>query len=374
MIVGVPREIKTAEQRVALTPAGAHALVEHGHRVLVEETAGLGSGIRDEEYVTAGASLASKERVWGEAEMIIKVKEPLPPEYPMLRPGQVVFTYLHLAAAPDLTRELAKSGVIAIGYETVQRVDGSLPLLTPMSEVAGRLAVQEGAYYLGRAHGGRGILLSGVPGVPRGNVVIIGAGTVGLNAVKAAVGSGADVSVLDVNLDRLRHLDDLFGGRIVTLASNRFTIGQAIQRADLLVGAVLITGARAPVLVDKAMVERMKPGAVIVDVAVDQGGCIATIHPTTLDDPIYQVAGVVHYGVANMPALVPRTSTFALANATLPYAIELCDRGPEAAVRGNRELARGVNVWRGRIVHPGVADALGDAAVPLEACLAAGSR
>ena len=374
MIVGVPREIKTAEQRVALTPAGAHALVEHGHRVLVEETAGLGSGIRDEEYVTAGAALASKEGVWGEAEMIIKVKEPLPPEYPMLRPGQVVFTYLHLAAAPDLTRELAKSGVIAIGYETVQRVDGSLPLLTPMSEVAGRLAVQEGAYYLGRAHGGRGILLSGVPGVPRGNVVVIGAGTVGLNAVKAAVGSGADVSVLDVNLDRLRHLDDLFGGRIVTLASNRFTIGQAIQRADLLVGAVLITGARAPVLVDKAMVERMKPGAVIVDVAVDQGGCIATIHPTTLDDPIYQVAGVVHYGVANMPALVPRTSTFALANATLPYAIELCDRGPEAAVRGNRELARGVNVWRGRIVHPGVADALGEAAVPLEACLAAGPR
>ena len=374
MIVGAPREIKTAEQRVALTPAGAHALVEHGHRVLVEETAGLGSGIRDEEYVTAGAALASKDRVWAEAELIIKVKEPLPPEYPMLRAGQVVFTYLHLAAALDLTRALAKSGVIAIGYETVQRVDGTLPLLTPMSEVAGRLAVQEGAYYLGRAHGGRGILLSGVPGVPRGNVVIIGAGTVGLNAVKAAVGSGADVSVLDVNLDRLRHLDDLFGGRIVTLASNRFTIAQAIQRADLLVGAVLITGARAPVLVDKAMVERMKPGSVIVDVAVDQGGCIATIHPTTLDDPIYQVSGVVHYGVANMPALVPRTSTFALANATLPYAIELCDRGPEAAVRGNRELARGVNVWRGRIVHPGVADALGEAAVPLEACLAAGPR
>jgi alanine dehydrogenase len=342
--------------------------------VLVEETAGLGSGIRDEEYVTAGAAVASKDRVWGEAEMIIKVKEPLPPEYPMLRAGQVVFTYLHLAAALDLTRALAKSGVIAIGYETVQRVDGSLPLLTPMSEVAGRLAVQEGAYYLGRAHGGRGILLSGVPGVPRGNVVIIGAGTVGLNAVKAAVGSGADVSVLDVNLDRLRHLDDLFGGRIVTLASNRFTIAQAIQRADLLVGAVLITGARAPVLVDKAMVERMKPGSVIVDVAVDQGGCIATIHPTTLDDPIYQVSGVVHYGVANMPALVPRTSTFALANATLPYAVELCDRGPEAAVRANRELARGVNVWRGRIVHPGVADALGEAAVPLEACLAAGPR
>ena len=374
MIVGVPREIKTGEQRVALTPAGAHALVEHGHRVLVEETAGLGSGIRDDEYAAAGAVLATKERVWGEAEMIIKVKEPLPAEYPMLRAGQLVFTYLHLAAAPDLARELAKTGVIAIAYETVQRSDGSLPLLTPMSEVAGRLAVQEGAYYLGRAHGGRGILLSGVPGVPRGNVVIIGAGTVGLNAVKAAVGSGADVSVLDVNLDRLRHLDDLFGGRIVTLASNTFTIGQAIQRADLLVGAVLITGARAPVLVSEATVGRMKQGAVIVDVAVDQGGCIATIHPTTLEDPIYHVAGVVHYGVANMPALVPRTSTFALANATLPYAIELCNRGPEAAVRGNQELARGVNVWRGRFVHPGVAEALGESAVPLDVCLDAKGR
>ena len=306
--------------------------------------------------------------------MIIKVKEPLPPEYPRLRAGQLVFTYLHLAAAPDLARQLAKADVIAIGYETVQRSDGSLPLLTPMSEVAGRLAVQEGAYYLGRAHGGRGILLSGVPGVPRGNVVIIGAGTVGLNATKAAVGSGADVSVLDVSLDRLRHLDDLFGSRVVTLASNSFNIGQVVQRADLLIGAVLIAGARAPVLVTQAMVERMKPGAVIVDVAVDQGGCIATIHPTTLDEPIYRVADVVHYGVANMPALVPRTSTFALANATLPYAVELADRGAPPAVRGNPELARGVNVWRGRIVHPGVAEALGESPTPLDACLDGGGR
>ncbi len=369
MIVGVPREIKAGEQRVALTPAGAGALVERGHRVLVEQTAGVGSGIRDEEYVAAGATLATTERVWAEAEMIIKVKEPVPPEYPRLRAGQLVFTYLHLAAVPELARQLLKADLIAIGYETVQRSDGSLPLLTPMSEVAGRLAVQEGAYYLGRAHGGRGILLSGVPGVPRGNVVMIGAGTVGLNAAKAAVGSGADVSVLDVNLDRLRHLDDLFGSRIVTLASNSFNIGQVVQRADLLIGAVLIAGARAPVLVNQAMVERMKPGSVIVDVAVDQGGCIATIHPTTLDDPVYPVAGVLHYGVANMPALVPRTSTFALANATLPYAVELADRGPVAAVRSSPELAKGVNVWRGRIVHPGVAEALGESPMPLEACL-----
>ncbi len=374
MIVGVPREIKTGEQRVALTPAGARAFVEHGHHVLLEQTAGLGSGIRDEEYAAAGATLATTDRLWAEAEMIMKVKEPVPPEYPRLRAGQLIFTYLHLAAVPDLARQLAKAGVIAIGYETVQRADGSLPLLTPMSEVAGRLAVQEGAYYLGRAHGGRGILLSGVPGVPRGNVVIIGAGTVGLNAAKAAVGSGADVSILDLNLDRLRHLDDLFGSRVVTLASNSFNIDQVVQRADLLIGAVLIPGARAPVLVSRAMVERMKPGAVIVDVAVDQGGCIATIHPTTLDDPIYQVAGVVHYGVANMPALVPRTSTFALANATLRHAIELADQGPVAAVRGNPELARGVNVWRGRMVHPGVAAAVGELPVPLEACLDTGGR
>ena len=374
MIVGVPREIKTGEQRVALTPAGAHALTEHGHQVLVETTAGIGSGIRDEEYAAAGASLAVVERVWAEAQMIVKVKEPMPPEYSRLRAGQVLFTYLHLAAIPDLARHLAATGVIAIGYETVERADGSLPLLTPMSEVAGRLAVQEGAFYLGREHGGRGILLSGVPGVPRGNVVILGAGTVGVNAAKAAVGSGADVSVLDVNLDRLRHLDDLFAGRLVTLASNRYNVAQVVQRADLLVGAVLITGARAPVVVDLSMVARMKPGAVIVDVAVDQGGCIATIHPTTLDDPVYLVSDVVHYGVANMPALVPRTSTFALANATLPYAVDLADRGAIAAVRSNPALAKGVNVWRGRIVHHGVAEALGEPPVPLDACLDASGR
>jgi alanine dehydrogenase len=238
-----------------------------------------------------------------------------------------------------------------------------------MSEVAGRLAVQEGAFYLGKAHGGRGILLSGVPGVPRGNVAILGAGTAGLNAAKAAVGLGADVSILDINLDRLRHVDDLFGGRVVTMASNSFNIAQVVQRADLLVGAVLVAGARAPVLVSKEMVERMKPGAVIVDIAVDQGGCIATIRPTTLLEPVYEVAGVLHYGVANIPALVPRTSTFALTNATLPYALELASHGVAGAVRASAELAHGVNIWRGKVVHPGVAAALGEPAAPLEACL-----
>jgi alanine dehydrogenase len=374
VVVGVPREIKTGEQRVALTPAGARALTEAGHRTLVERGAGLGSGIRDEEYAAAGATLGAVEEVWAQAELILKVKEPLPPEYPRLRREQVIFTYLHLAAAPELARELQHADVIAIGYETVQRADGSLPLLTPMSEVAGRLAVQEGAYYLGKAHGGRGILLSGVPGVPRGNVAILGGGTAGLNAAKVAVGLGADVSVLDLNLDRLRHLDDLFRGAVVTLASNSFNIGQVVQRADLLIGAVLVAGARAPVLVGKDMIERMKPGAVIVDIAVDQGGCVATIRPTTLLEPVYQVAGVVHYGVANMPALVPRTSTFALTNATLPYAQALAERGVVAAVAADPALARGVNIWRGRVIHPGVAAALGQAATPLEAHLGTGGR
>ncbi len=364
MIVGVPREVKPGEQRVALTPAGAHALREQGQRVLVQREAGIGSGIRDDEFAKAGAELTFLDQVWAQAELILKVKEPVPEEYPCLRSGQVLFTYLHLAPVPELTRALRKADVIAIAYETVQRPDGSLPLLTPMSEVAGRLAVQEGAFYLSRAHGGRGILLSGVPGVPRGNVVVLGGGTVGLNAAKVAVGLGADVSILDVNLDRLRHLDDVFRGQIVTLASNSYSIARAVERADLLIGGVLITGARAPVLVTEAMVGTMKEGAVIVDVAVDQGGCIATIRPTSLLDPVYQVAGVVHYGVTNMPALVPRTSTFALTNATLPYVLELAGKGPGQAVRDNPALAKGVNLWRARIVHPAVAESLGEVAQP----------
>jgi alanine dehydrogenase len=367
MIVGVPREIKPGEQRVALTPAGAHALRAAGHGVILEQDAGVGSGIRNEEYTAVGAEIAGVDDVWRRAEMILKVKEPMPEEYPRLRAGQLLFTYLHLAPAPELTRALRDSDVIAVAYETVQRPDGSLPLLTPMSEVAGRLAVQEGAFYLGRAHGGRGILLGGVPGVPPGNVAVIGAGTVGLNAVRMAVGLGADVSILDVNPDRLRAVDDLYRGRVVTIMSNAFNLQAVVRRADLLIGAVLITGARAPVLVTAAMVETMKEGAVIVDVAVDQGGSVETIRPTTLLDPTYVISGVVHYGVANMPALVPRTSTFALANATLPYVLQLAARGPREAVRADPALARGVYVWRGRVIHPAVASALGETAVALDA-------
>jgi alanine dehydrogenase len=370
VIIGVPKEIKTGEQRVALTPAGVLALVDHGHRILIEPGAGVGSGFRDDDYTQLGARLRPADQVWGEAELILKVKEPIPSEYPRLRADQVLFTYLHLAAVPKLTRALQTAGTVAIAYETVQRADGSLPLLTPMSEVAGRLSVQEGAYHLGKAHGGRGILLSGVPGVPPGNVMIIGAGTVGLNAAKIAVGLGGDVSVLDVNVDRLRHVDDIFRGQVVTLVSNALNIARLAQRADLLVGAVLVAGARAPVLVPETVVKTMKEGSVIVDVAVDQGGCVETMHPTTLAEPIYVVHGVVHYGVANMPALVPRTSTFALTNATLPHVVELADKGVKKALGENAALAKGLNVCRGRIVHPGVADSVGETSAPLETCLA----
>jgi alanine dehydrogenase len=365
VIVGIPREIKVGEQRVALTPAGVRAFGEAGHRVVVEPSAGAGSGIADDEYAAAGAELAPVGELWARAELILKVKEPLPEEVARIRPGQALFTYLHLAPAPDLVRALQAAGGIAIAYETVQRPDGSLPLLIPMSEVAGRLSVQEGAHYLGRAQGGRGILLSGVPGVPHGNVVIIGAGVSGVNAAKAAVGLGADVSILDINLGRLREVDDLFHGRVVTLASNTFNLERAVQRADLVIGAVLVTGARAPRLVTEAMVASMKPGAVIVDIAVDQGGSVATTRPTTLLDPVYTAHGVLHYAVTNMPALVPRTSTFALTNATLPYALELATSGPRRAVADNLALGRGVNIWAGRIVHPAVAAAVGEPAVSL---------
>jgi alanine dehydrogenase len=369
VIIGVPKEIKTGEQRVALTPAGTLTLVEHGHRVLIEPGAGMGSGFRDEDYTQLGALLRPVEALWAEAEMILKVKEPIPQEYPRLRADQILFTYLHLAAVPELTRALQKSRTVAVAYETVQRTDGSLPLLTPMSEVAGRLSVQEGAYHLGKAHGGRGILLSGVPGVPPGNVMIIGAGIVGLNAAKIAVGLGGDVSILDVNVDRLRHVDDIFRGQVVTLVSNAFNIARLAPRVDLLVGAVLVAGTRAPVLVPESTVKTMKEGSVIVDVAVDQGGCVETVHPTTLAEPTYLVHGVVHYGVANMPALVPRTSTFALTNATLPYVVELAGKGLVAGLRGNPALAKGLNVSKGRIVHPGVAESVGEKAAPLESVL-----
>ena len=369
MIVGAPKEIKPGEQRVALTPAGVRALAEHGHEVLVEEGAGGGSGIRDDEYAALGARLVDVDEVWEKADLVLKVKEPMPPEVARLRAGQALFTYLHLAADRGLTDSLRQTDAVLIAYETVQRTDGSLPLLTPMSEVAGRLAVQEGAFYLGRAHGGRGVLLGGVPGVPRGNVVILGVGIVGMNALRTAVGLGADVSILDVNLDRLRRVEELYGNQVVTLMSNSYNIEQAVRRAELVIGAVLVAGARAPVLVTEEMVATMKEGAVIIDVAVDQGACIATIHPTTLASPTYLVGGVVHYGVTNMPALVPRTSTFALTNATLPYALELADRGVTAAVRTNPALAKGVNVCHGKVVHPGVAAFIGEAPTPLESCL-----
>jgi alanine dehydrogenase len=367
MIVGVPRETKPGEQRVALTPAGANSLVTAGHRVVIEADAGAGSGIRNEEYTAVGAEIAGVDDVWRRAEMILKVKEPMPEEYPRMRAGQVVFTYFHFAADENLTRAVLGSGVTAVAYETIRDARGTLPLLTPMSEVAGRMSIQEGAKFLERPFEGRGILLGGVPGVPPGNVVVIGAGTVGLNAVRMAVGLGADVSILDVNPDRLRTVDDLYQGRVVTIMSNAFNLQAVVRRADLLIGAVLITGARAPVLVTTAMVATMKEGAVIVDVAVDQGGSVETIKPTTLLDPTYMVSGVVHYGVANMPALVPRTSTFALANATLPYVLHLATRGPRDAVRADPALARGVNVWRGRVIHPAVAYALGEAPAALDA-------
>ena len=324
MIVGVPKEIKTLENRVAMTPGGVASLVKRGHEVLVQKGAGTGSGLSDAEYEAAGAKLVSVDEAWG-AEMVVKVKEPIAPEYKYLRPDLILFTYLHLAAAEELTKAMLDSGVTGIAYETVQTADGALPLLVPMSEVAGRMATQEGAKYLEKSFGGRGVLLGGVPGVEPAEVVIIGGGTVGINAAKIAVGMGARVTILDVNHARLQYLDDVFGGRLVTLTSNEANIKEALKRADVLVGAVLIPGAKAPHLVTRDMLPLMKEGSVIVDVAVDQGGCVETIKPTTHAEPTYVVDGVVHYGVANMPGAVPRTSTFALTNQTLPYAIELAE-------------------------------------------------
>lgn len=360
MIVGVPKEIKQGENRVAVTGAGVKALGEAGHQVFVEAGAGLGSGIREEEYRRVGAEVIGTAReLFARADLIAKVKEPLPQELPFLREGQILFTYLHLAADSALTRALCERGIVGIGYETVQRADGSLPLLTPMSEVAGRLAIQVGAHYLERVQGGRGVLLSGVPGVPPANVMIVGGGTVGINAAKVAVGMGADVAILDVNVDRLRYLDDLFRGHVVTLVSNSFNIAEAVRRADLLVGAVLVAGARAPKVVTRSMIASMKEGTVAVDVAVDQGGCLETTRPTSHADPVYVVDGVIHYCVTNMPGMVPRTSTMALTNATLPYILELANKGVVKAIMEDPALARGVNLWRGEVVHPGVAEATG---------------
>ncbi|HEY7677925.1 MAG TPA: alanine dehydrogenase [Candidatus Methylomirabilis sp.] len=367
MIVGVPKEIKEAENRVGLTPAGAQALAARGHQVLVQAGAGAGSGLDDDAYIKAGAQmLRDPAEIFGRAELILKVKEPLPPEIPLLRPSQTVFTYFHLAPAPELTKALLGRGVVAVAYETVETADGRHPLLEPMSEVAGRMAVHVGAHYLSKPLGGRGVLLGGVPGVPPATVVILGGGTVGYNAARVAAGMGAWVYLLDVSPARLRHLDDLLPENVTTLISNPQTIEECVRRADLLVGAVYVTGAKAPRLVTRQMVRSMTPGAVIVDVAVDQGGCVETTRPTTHLDPVYTVDGVVHYCVANMPGAFARTSTFALTNVTLPYAERLADRGWWRAGRESPEIARGLNLVHGHVTNRAVAEAHGLPFIPWE--------
>jgi alanine dehydrogenase len=365
MIVGVPKEIKVQEHRVGMTPAGVRTLVEDGHRVLVQQGAGSGSGLGDERYRQAGATLVDTvAEIYATAELVVKVKEPLPPEYGLLRPGQLLFTYLHLAPERMLAEALCASGCTAVAYETVTRADGTLPLLTPMSEIAGRMAPQVGAHWLQKEQGGKGVLLAGAPGVRPGRVVILGAGTVGSNALRIAVGMGADVTVLDIDAGRLTALDDHYGNRIHTLIANSQTIEEEVPRADLLIGAVLVAGAHAPQLVSRELVARMEAASVIVDVAVDQGGCVATIHPTTHADPVYLSEGVLHYGVANMPGAVSHTSTFALTNATLPYVRQLAAQGFTACL-GHPELRAGVNVHAGEITHPAVARALDRPCRPL---------
>jgi alanine dehydrogenase len=361
MRIGVPTEIKDNEYRVGMTPSGVRDLTADGHAVLVQQGAGLGSGFADEEYVSAGATiLPDADAVYAQAEMIVKVKEPIEADLKRLQDGQLLFTYLHLAPVPDLTESLLKKKIVGIAYETItDERKRSLPLLTPMSEVAGRMSVHVGAYYLHKPLGGRGVLLGGVPGVLPGDVVIIGGGVVGTNAAKMAVGLGARVTILDVSLDRLRQLDDIFRGELQTLASSKAHIEDAVAHADLLIGGVLIPGAAAPKLVTRDMVRKMKKGSVIVDVAIDQGGCVETAHATTHSNPVYEVDGVVHYCVANMPGAVPRTSTIALTNATLPYTRLLANRGFERAVRGNSGLADGVNVYKGEITYEAVATSQG---------------
>ncbi|SMF03317.1 L-alanine dehydrogenase [Bacillus subtilis] len=369
MIIGVPKEIKNNENRVALTPGGVSQLISNGHRVLVETGAGLGSGFENEAYESAGAEIiADPKQVW-DAEMVMKVKEPLPEEYVYFRKGLVLFTYLHLAAEPELAQALKDKGVTAIAYETVSEGQ-TLPLLTPMSEVAGRMAAQIGAQFLEKPKGGKGILLAGVPGVSRGKVTIIGGGVVGTNAAKMAVGLGADVTIIDLNADRLRQLDDIFGHQIKTLISNPVNIADAVAEADLLICAVLIPGAKAPTLVTEEMVKQMKPGSVIVDVAIDQGGIVETVdHITTHDQPTYEKHGVVHYAVANMPGAVPRTSTIALTNVTVPYALQIANKGAVKALTDNAALRAGLNTANGHVTYEAVARDLGYEYIPAEKAL-----
>ncbi len=360
MIIGVPKEVKDHEARVGLLPSGAKALVQAGHKVLAQSSAGLGSSLTDEEYRHAGAEIiATAAEVWSKSDLVVKVKEPQPSEYPYLRRGLVLFTYLHLAPLPELTDKLLEARVNGVAYETIREADGSLPLLTPMSEVAGRLATQVGAQYLEAPMGGRGIMLGGVPGVAPANVVILGGGVVGHQSAKIAVGMGANVTIIDRNLNRLRELDDIYSSQVVTLASNEYTIRESLRHADLVIGAVLIPGASAPRLVKRDMLPGMKKGSVMVDVAIDQGGCFETSHATTHTDPIYFVDGVLHYCVSNMPAAVPHTSTFALNNATFPYLMELATHGLEAACQRNRALREGVNTYQGYVTYPAVAESQG---------------
>jgi alanine dehydrogenase len=369
VLIGVPKEIKTREYRVGMTPAGVRALVAHGHKVLVQQRAGEGSGISDEAYVRAGATMVpTAADAWG-AEMVVKVKEPLAAEYGFFRKDLILYTYLHLAAEPELTKALAKSGVAGVAYETIETADGALPLLKPMSEVAGRMAVQVGAGCLEKERGGKGVLLGGVPGTRRGRVVILGGGVVGKNAATIAVGMGAQVTVLDVRAEVMAYLEDVFGGAIETLYSNPDNIEQSCMRADLVVGAVLVAGAKAPRLVTRDLISKMEKGSVVVDVAVDQGGCIETCRPTTHDNPTYEVDGVVHYCVANMPGAVPHTSTWALTNTTLQYAIRLADHGVVKASKADRALLLGLNTFGGAVTYKGVADAHGLEYVPIEKAL-----
>ncbi len=360
MIVGVLKEIKAEENRVCMTPAGVEIMRENGHTVLVEKNAGKGSGFNNRAYADAGAEIVDTPgEIFKRAKMVMHVKEPLPPEYDLIRKDQIIFTYLHLAAAEELTKVLVKSGSISIAYETIQKADGSLPLLTPMSEVAGRMAIQQGAKYLEMAQGGHGILLGGVPGVDPGTVLIIGGGVVGINAAKMACGLGAKVYILDMNLERLRYLSDVMPSNCFLLMSKPTTIRRLIKESDVVVGAVLIPGAKAPKLLTRQMLKTMKKGAVLVDVAIDQGGCFETSKATTHGKPIYTVEGVVHYCVANMPGAVPKTSTLALTNATLPYAVEIANKGWKKAMKQNPEIKLGANVVKGKVTYRGVADAFG---------------
>ncbi len=370
MIVGILKEIKSEENRVCMTPAGAEVMIANGHTVVVEQNAGIGSGFEDADYTNAGAEIAATpNEIFERSDMVMHVKEPQPSEYGLIREGQIVFTYLHLAADQEQTHGLIKSKGVCIAYETIQKPDGSLPLLTPMSEVAGRMAIQQGAKYLEMAQGGHGVLLGGVPGVDPGNVVVIGGGIVGINAAKMACGLGAKVYILDMNLDRLRYLSDVMPANCFNLFSSPATLRELITTADVVVGAVLIPGAKAPKLITREMLKTMKPGSVLVDVAIDQGGCFETSKATTHGDPIYEVEGVVHYCVANMPGAVPRTSTLALTNATLPYAVAIANKGWKTAMQESEEIKLGANVVNGKVTYKAVADAFGLDYTPIDEML-----